>query len=137
MLCFCVLPGCTTQWCPAITASTSPINCVNDFYLGCSASGTVTAINLYNERLSGTLSTAWGRLTDIVSIELGRNMIHNSIPSEFGLLTKLSKTDLATNKLGNNFLISFAKHNIYIYDRYVRRKRFFGFVLHLAHIRST
>lgn len=57
--------------------------------------------NLYNEKLSGSLASEIGSLSDLSSLELGRNTLHQSIPAQFGLLTKLGKLDLSTNKLGS------------------------------------
>jgi hypothetical protein len=60
--------------------------------------GSVTTIDLYNERLSGTIPTWVGKLTELDYMHYDFNDLSGTIPSEFGLLTKLTVLDIDNNK---------------------------------------
>ena len=61
--------------------------------------GHVTAINLSNNNLIGTIPTAIGQFTEMQWLHLYANQLSGIIPSEIGLLTKLSGLYLHQNQL--------------------------------------
>ena len=66
------------------------------------------SINLYNERLSGSLTSAVGSLPMLRSLELGRNMLGATIPIELARLTELTRLDLSDNRLIGTVPATFA-----------------------------
>lgn len=64
----------------------------------CSLDGSVTAIGLPGQNLSGILSPGIGNLTKLQSILLQNNAISGSIPAGIGQLQKLQTLDLSGNR---------------------------------------
>ena len=56
-------------------------------------------LHLGSARLSGTIPTELGRLTELTSLKLDANRLSGTIPSELGLLRKLETLDLYDNPL--------------------------------------
>ncbi|KAI4314357.1 hypothetical protein L6164_027274 [Bauhinia variegata] len=63
----------------------------------CSTDGSVSALGLPSQNLSGTLSPGIGNLTNLQSVLLQNNAISGQIPSAIGKLEKLQTLDLSNN----------------------------------------
>lgn len=59
----------------------------------------VTAINLYNRSLQGSLISALGRLSQLQVLNLSGNQFSGTIPSELGLVSSLQILDIGSNNL--------------------------------------
>ncbi|KAK1320319.1 Protein NSP-INTERACTING KINASE 3 [Acorus calamus] len=64
----------------------------------CSGDGSVSALGLPSQSLSGTLSSGIGNLTNLESVLLQNNAISGPIPSDIGKLAKLQTLDLSNNQ---------------------------------------
>jgi len=62
-------------------------------------SGRVYSIVLHSNNVSGSLPTAMGDLTAMVSLGLSNNQLVGPIPTELGQLTALTTLDLSSNQL--------------------------------------
>nr|ACM89541.1 leucine-rich repeat receptor-like kinase [Glycine max] len=63
----------------------------------CSPDGSVSALGLPSQNLSGTLSPGIGNLTNLQSVLLQNNAISGRIPAAIGSLEKLQTLDLSNN----------------------------------------
>ncbi|KAK7407241.1 hypothetical protein VNO78_08980 [Psophocarpus tetragonolobus] len=63
----------------------------------CSTDGSVSALGLPSQNLSGTLSPGIGNLTNLQSVLLQNNAISGRIPAALGNLEKLQTLDLSNN----------------------------------------
>ncbi|XP_061372730.1 protein NSP-INTERACTING KINASE 3 isoform X2 [Gastrolobium bilobum] len=63
----------------------------------CSQDGSVSALGLPSQNLSGTLSPWIGNLTNLQSVLLQNNAISGQIPAAIGILEKLQTLDLSNN----------------------------------------
>ena len=61
--------------------------------------GTVTELSLTDNRLSGTIASELGNLTNLTRLDLGNNQLTGTIPSELGNLTNLTWLSLSDNQL--------------------------------------
>ncbi|KAK1280024.1 Protein NSP-INTERACTING KINASE 3 [Acorus gramineus] len=64
----------------------------------CSGDGSVSALGLPSQSLSGTLSSGIGNLTNLESVLLQNNAIAGPIPADIGKLAKLQTLDLSNNQ---------------------------------------
>ncbi|XP_058091852.1 protein NSP-INTERACTING KINASE 3-like [Magnolia sinica] len=64
----------------------------------CSADGSVSALGLPSQSLSGTLSPGIGNLSNLQSVLLQNNDILGPIPADIGMLEKLQTLDLSNNR---------------------------------------
>lgn len=64
-----------------------------------SKSGRVTALNLDNNNLIGTLPTELGNLTGLVDLNLSRNYLWDELPATIGNLVNLKKLNLSANSI--------------------------------------
>lgn len=78
--------------------------CVNNWFgVTCDAGDTtVTALDLADNNLDGTIPTSLGALGNLGQLNLGSNQISGNIPSDIGDLFSLIHLDLSFNQLNGN-----------------------------------
>ncbi|PNX94382.1 receptor protein kinase TMK1-like protein [Trifolium pratense] len=75
--------------------------CDNWSFVVCSGSKIIT-INLPKQHLNGTISPAFGNLTDLRNLYLGGNNLSGSIPGSLTGLTQLEVLDVSNNNLSGD-----------------------------------
>ena len=66
--------------------------------------GRVIALNLTENRLSGSIPSALGNLNNLIRLDLASNQLSGEIPSQLGNLTNLTALNLAGNELSGAVL---------------------------------
>jgi len=75
---------------------------VSEWYGITATDGHITAINLSENNLSGTLPTEIGVFSNLITLNLDHNAISGEIPAEIGNLSNLAELNLWINKLTGN-----------------------------------
>ncbi|KAG6625561.1 hypothetical protein I3843_16G103900 [Carya illinoinensis] len=83
----------------------------------CSPENLVTGLGAPSQSLSGTLSEAFGNLTNLRQVLLQNNNISGKIPPELGTLPKLQTLDLSNNRLSGVVPVSLGQLNTLQYLR--------------------
>lgn len=94
-----------TNWPTTATPWPTTLTCA-DFatWFGISVSnGDVTAVQLPNNHLEGTLPVELGKLTQLTTLALPNNQLHEAVPQEWSQLTKLQNLYLEANQLSGAF----------------------------------
>ncbi len=71
--------------------------------------GHVTSIDLYNNKLSGTIPAEIGQLTQLQTLNLAGNQLSGTIPVQIEQLTQLKSLYLSTNQLSGTIPTSIGK----------------------------
>ncbi|CAL5093642.1 unnamed protein product [Urochloa decumbens] len=89
-----------SSWSLEANSTTSPCNWA---FVGCSSTGDITALNITNARIKGTLAgldfSAFPRLEDLV---LGQNDLYGTIPEGIGNLTSLTSLRMYGQRLSGS-----------------------------------
>ncbi|XP_058759492.1 receptor-like kinase TMK4 [Vicia villosa] len=72
--------------------------CLDWSFVVCSG-GKIITVNLAKQKLNGTISPAFGNLTDLRNLYLGGNNLSGSIPGSLTGLTQLEVLDVSSNNL--------------------------------------
>ena len=82
------------------TATSKPVCKWN--LIECDPNGMVTSINMYGQKLSGSLSSYIGLLTDLITLVFNKNTLTGTVPSEVGQLVQLTLLGLSYNAFKGN-----------------------------------
>ena len=66
-------------------------------YVSCDSNGLIVSINQYGKQITGTISSYIGQVTTLTTLIFDKNHLAGSLPSEIGLLTKVTELALAAN----------------------------------------
>ena len=75
--------------------------CHNWSFIAC-ARGKIRTVNLTNQNLTGTISPAFGNLTDLWHLYLAGNNLMGPIPESLATLPQLKALDVSNNNLSGN-----------------------------------
>ena len=85
------------------TATSKPVCKWN--LIECDPNGMVTSINMYGQKLTGSLSSYIGLLTDLITLVFNKNTLTGTVPSEVGQLVQLTLLGISYNAFKGIFFV--------------------------------